>query len=79
MDNSDKNKPSELLLPAPLFFLENGQIWQLNKDGKNAIQITNEAEPIIEFDLSAKGNFLVYVSGNRLIFNQINGGDRKIT
>jgi len=78
MNNSNKNQPTELLLPAPLFFLENGQIWQLNKDGKSSIQVANEADPIIEFDLSVKGDRLVYVSGNQLIFNHIDSSDRKI-
>ncbi|MCC9074783.1 SH3 domain-containing protein [Litorilinea aerophila] len=60
------------LLPAPLYFIgENGQIMRLEVDGTTLTQITNEAEPVTDFDLSPYGSGalprLVYVSGNALI------------
>jgi hypothetical protein len=78
MDTSVNHQTEKLFLPAPLFFLKQGQIWQLKGDGKSIVQITNETEPIGEFDLTKKGDQLVYVSGNRLVLIHKDGGDRKI-
>lgn len=77
MENSEKNLTNEFMLPTGLFFLKDGQIWLLDKKGMNLIQITNEADPIKEFDCSASGDYLVYVSGNQLILAQKDGSDRK--
>lgn len=76
MENSEKNLPNEFMLPTGLLFLKDGQIWQLNKEGMNSVQITNEADPITEFDFSASRDRLVYVSGNELILAQMDGSDR---
>ena len=77
-DISVNYQTEESLLPATMFFLKQGQIWQLKEDGKSIFQITNETEPIGEFDLTTKGDQLVYVSGNRLVLIHQDGGDRKI-
>lgn len=78
MENSEKVQNNEVTLPAPLFFLQQGQIWQLNQDGKQAVQITNETEPVTEFSVSMRSDRLVYISGNQLVFSKKDGGDRKI-
>ncbi|MFZ1754289.1 MAG: SH3 domain-containing protein [Caldilineaceae bacterium] len=55
------------ILPAALYFLQDGQIQRLESDGLTLTQFTQEAEPITDFDVSPVDARLVYVSGNRLI------------
>lgn len=55
------------ILPAALYFLQDGQIQRLESDATTLTQFTQEAEPIIDFDVSPIDARLVYVSGNRLV------------
>lgn len=55
------------VLPAALYFLQDGQIQRLESDGVTLTQFTQEAESITDFDVSPVDARLVYVSGNRLI------------
>jgi len=66
------------MLPAPVLFLYQGQIWQLSSDARSTAQITNENDPITAFDVSPVTDQLVYVSRNQLILSQIDGSQRKI-
>ncbi len=77
MENLEKYPPNEFMLPTGLFFLKDGQIWLLDKEGMNSVQITNEDDPITEFDILASGDRLVYVRGNQLIRAKKDGSDRK--
>lgn len=56
-----------VLLPAPLYFLSDGQIQRLETDGRTLTQLTQEQAPIRDFDVSPVDAHLVYVSGNSLI------------
>lgn len=51
------------VLPAPLYYLADGQIWRMERDGVNTRQITFESSAIAEFDLAALNNALVYAVG----------------
>ncbi|MFQ5340361.1 MAG: hypothetical protein ACE5F6_02315 [Anaerolineae bacterium] len=62
-------------LPAPLYFLAGGQIHRLERDGVTLTQITDEPEPVIDFDVSLANGMVVYVSGNNLIRADAYGGD----
>ncbi len=55
------------ILPAALYFLQDGQIQRLESDGVTLTQMTQEADPITDFDVSPVDARLVYVSGNRLV------------
>ena len=55
------------ILPAALYFLQDGQIQRLESDGVTLTQLTQEAEPITDFDVSPVDARLVYVAGNSLI------------
>jgi Tol biopolymer transport system component len=57
----------EIVLPAPVYFLSDGQIQRLETDGLTLTQLTQEAEPITDFDVSPIDASLVYVTGNDLI------------
>lgn len=52
------------VLPAPLFFLENGQIWRMDVDGQHRRQMTFEQLPVREFDLRPEDHALAYVVGS---------------
>ncbi|MBX2997553.1 MAG: PD40 domain-containing protein [Caldilineaceae bacterium] len=56
-----------IVLPAPLYFLSDGQIQRLETDGQILTQLTQEAEPITDFDVSPIDASLVYVTDNTLI------------
>ena len=64
-------------LPASLFYLQNGQIWQLDQDAQTVRQVTHEPDPIDAFDLSVNG-VLAYISKNNLIISDTNGNNRQI-
>jgi len=55
------------ILPAALYFLQDGQIQRLESDGVTLTQFTQEAQPITDFDVSPVDARLVYVAGNSLI------------
>lgn len=54
-------------LPAPLYFLSNGQIQRLETDGQIVTQLTQEEQPITDFDVSPVDAHLIYVTGNSLV------------
>ena len=68
----------DFTLPAPVYFLRAGQIWRLARDGATRQQITREASPITDFDVSAADGALVYVTDNRLIHTDAHGGRRQV-
>jgi Putative peptidoglycan binding domain len=57
--------PSGALLPAPLYFIRDGQIWRLERDGKTVSRVTNELLPVQEFDISPSDGALAYVIKDR--------------
>ncbi len=56
-----------IVLPAPLYFLSNGQIQRLETDGQILTQLTQEEDPITDFDVSPVDAHLIYVTGNDLV------------
>jgi Tol biopolymer transport system component len=68
---------TDLELPAPLYFLRQGQVWRLARDGNTQQQITREAAAIDSFDVSTVDGALVYVAGNRLIRTDALGEHRQ--
>ena len=55
-------------LPATLYFLSmEGQLWSLGGQTNQYRQLTNEALPIIDFDIALTHGRLVYVTNNQLI------------
>jgi hypothetical protein len=53
--------PTSALLPAPLYFLRDGQIWQLEPDGATLSQLTAEILPIGEYDVDPRDGALAYI------------------
>ena len=69
--------PGKFDLPAPLFYLQNGQIWRLDTDAQSTQQLTDEKAPIESFDLSVNGK-LAYISNNSLITSDTQDVNRQV-
>jgi len=65
-------------LPAPLYYLQDGQIWRLDPDAQTKRQITSEGTPVEMFDISPVDGSLAYISNNSLIKSNPDGGSREI-
>jgi hypothetical protein len=64
------------VLPAALYFLNtHNQIVRLAADGLTLTQITNEPQPVTDFDVSPVNGRLIYVSGNNLIESAADGSN----
>jgi Putative peptidoglycan binding domain len=56
--------PAAALLPAPVFLLDGGQIWRMERDGQTRRQLTFESSDIYDFDVGPTDNALAYVVGD---------------
>lgn len=65
-------------LPAPLYYLREGQIWRMSKDCQLQTQITHETADIKWFDVSPVQSTLVYISNNSLILSDPDGESRNV-
>lgn len=65
-------------LPAPLYYLQEGQIWRLDADTQTPIQITQEDAPIDAFDISPSNGMFAFISNNILITSDPDGLDRQV-
>jgi hypothetical protein len=65
-------------LPSPLYYLREGQIWRLARDGESQQQITDEAAPVDSFDISPIDSTLAYVTDNNLVLAGADGEDRRV-
>lgn len=66
------------ILPAPLYFLSNGQIQRLETDGSTLTQLTLEPQPITAFDVSPIDARLIYVTNNQLVEANPQYGSRMV-
>ncbi|NJN83899.1 MAG: hypothetical protein HC802_17560 [Caldilineaceae bacterium] len=56
------------ILTSPVYFISgDGQIVRLEADGQTQATITNESQPVTDFDVSPVDGRLVYVSANNLV------------
>jgi hypothetical protein len=51
------------LLPAPVYLLDGGQIWRMERDGQTRRQLTFESSEIVDYDIGATDNALAYAIG----------------
>jgi len=56
--------PTAALLPAPVYLLDGGQIWRMERDGQTKRQLTFESSDIYDFDIGATDNALAYAVGD---------------
>ena len=78
--NATSSEPNQdmFLLPATLYYLQNGQIWRLGADTQTQQQITHESAPIDAFDISPTNGMLVYITDNTLVITDDDGNDRQV-
>jgi Tol biopolymer transport system component len=71
--------PLALPLPAPLYFIDDatGQIARLERDGATVTQITDEALPVLDFDISPSDGTLAFVTDNQLVAVDAAGANRR--
>ncbi len=73
-------QPAPKVLPRPLYFIgpsqTGNQIWRLSTDGTSLAQITNEPVEVVNFDVSPADGSIAFVSSNKLIKVDTNGGHR---
>ncbi len=67
-----------LQLPAPLYYLQAGQIWRLDPDGQTQQQVTHETSPVVSFDISPVHGKLAYITDNSLVITGANGDHRAV-
>ncbi len=68
--------PGASFLPAPLFFIMDGQVYRLARDGFALSRVTDEPFPVESFDVSPVTGHVVLVAGNSLILLERNGERR---
>ena len=66
------------ILPAPFYFISQGQIWRSDNNGQILEQITHETEAIVGMDVSPVNGSLAYISANQLILIDADGSNRRI-
>jgi Tol biopolymer transport system component len=69
---------ADFLLPTPVYFLRDGQIWRLARDAATLQQITREATPVTDLDVSPVDGALVYVTDNQLVKTDAHGENRQV-
>lgn len=85
MTNTDPTTPTAVL-PAPVYYLAEGQIWRLERDGTTARQMTSETTRIVTFDPRPAHNQLAYTVyddpestlGMALVWLDIASGERRV-
>jgi hypothetical protein len=73
-------QPAPKALPRPLYFIGPtntvNQVWRLGTDGVTLAQISHEQAEVINFDVSPADGSIAFVSSNKLIKVDANGGNR---
>ena len=70
----------EPILPASIYFIHkgNGQLMRLERDGFTLNQITQLGNPISDYDLSADGTLLAYISDQSLVLKNLVTGEMTV-
>ena len=68
----------ESLLPHSFYYLADGQVFRMERDGKTVTQLTFEPVNVLDYDISLHDGSLVYEVNNQLIFINSDGSDRRI-
>jgi len=64
------------LLPAALYYIDNGQVFRMEQDGKTIKQLTNEPVNVTDYDISQANGSLAFVTNNQLILMNADGSNR---
>lgn len=70
--------PSGSLLPHTLYYLADGQVFRMERDGKTSTQLTHEAVAVGRYDVSLADGSVAYVANNQLLLINADGSDRRL-
>lgn len=65
-------------IPSPICLLRRGQLWLLETPGRQPRQLTREADPVRDFDISPADGSLAYLAGQRLLLARGDGSGRQV-
>jgi hypothetical protein len=66
------------LLPRSLYYIDDGQIYRMDRNGITIMQVTFETDSVVDFDVSPVDGTVAYSSGNQLILVDANGVNRQV-
>ncbi|RME87948.1 MAG: hypothetical protein D6770_08100 [Anaerolineae bacterium] len=66
------------VLPASLYFLDEGQVWRIASDGREKAQVTREAEDVSSFDVAPGSGQVAFVHANRLYLVEADGSNPRL-
>src|SRR4026209_3025873 len=69
--------PSGSLLPHALYYLADGQVFRMDRDGKTKTQLTFEPVDVTDYDVSLADGGVVYVANNQLLLINADGSSRQ--
>jgi len=69
--------PAELL-PHTLYYLNYGQVFRMERDGKTVTQLTFEDSDVTDYDVSPEDGTLAFVTGNQLLLMDYDGSNRRM-
>lgn len=71
------DKPSSLL-PRTFYYLADGQVFRMERDGKTVTQITHERVNVTDYDVSVVDGSVAYVVNNQLFLVNADGSNRHL-
>jgi len=74
---STSGAPLELL-PHTLYYLNYGQIFRMERDGKTVTQITDEPSSVLDYDVSPVDGTLAFIADNQLLLIDADGSNRRV-
>jgi len=69
--------PDELL-PHTFYYLADGQVFRMERDGKTVTQITFEPVNVTDYDISLADGSVAYVANNQMLLVNAHGSNRRV-
>lgn len=66
------------LLPHVLFYLADGQVFRMERDGKTVTQLTSEPVNVTDYDVATVSGNIAYTAGGQLILANADGSNRLV-
>jgi len=69
---------SESLISHSFYYLADGQVFRMERDGKTVTQLTSESAGVDDYDVSLTDGSIAYVTGNQLVLVNADGSNRRV-
>lgn len=66
------------LLPHTFYYLAEGQVFRLERDGQTVTQLTAEPVNVTDYDVSPVDGSIAYVASNQLLLVNADGSNRRV-